>query len=387
MGEAIITSRTGSVGSGSSGSSGGLKTEIFTESGYFLVPKAKNQSFSVRIFGGGGSGSCSNNEAYSRNKAGGCGGFMNNGILTLNEGEAIPVTIGRGGKFDMAAELSGGGASYATQQNDYVALYNMIFVANSSNMAFGITGEPSFFGNYLSANGGSGGGYGASGRGGSVGGFIPCYNGTRYSSIAYQFGGGGTDLASSSCNGGKWGGGGGGPAFSRGGCLYENSQNISEITGYSGLGGNGKGGGDNGENGTNISGVSEINNLFETAGTGGTDYGGGGGYGGCGGNNYGGGGGYGANGGNYCGGGGGYGKYGKGGDYYGGGGAYGPGGDGVYSSSMIGSNSHDGKYGGGGGAGQYTGKYGRSSLFYFNNKSQFPGNGGDGICIIQYYPV
>lgn len=92
-------------------------------------------------------------------------------------------------------------------------------------------------------------------------------------------------------------------------------------------------------------------------------------------NSYGGGGGFGGNGGSNYGGGGGY--MGHGGDNAGGGGGYGCGGDGIFSNSGIPrSFGIDGKYGGGGGWQSDNSRY---------TTNWYGGNGGDGICIIQYY--
>ena len=355
MGEAFIVGRGGD--SSSSGTPK-LVTNIFTTNGVFVVPNARNQQFTVRIFGGGGGGGYS---SVASNVSGGGGGFMNNAILTLQEGKAISVQIGSGGKGAIPSNP------------------NSTTGATSNN---GTKGGTTSFGTYLSAIGGLGGNsnwVGTGGDGGSGGGT----SSNRGGGNGYQFGGGGGTGTYCQC-GGKWGGGGGssGTVYDytsyyndtlRGGCLYNSvdeflNNRMNKVTGYSGLAGNG---GDKNkktaQNGTNTIGM----NLDYTGkGLAGNDSGnsygcGGGGYGGCGGIYSGGGGGYGANGGNYCGGGGGYG--GRGGDYCGGGGGYGAGGDG-YSSSL--SSPSDGTYGGGGGGGA---------------NSTNGGNGGDGICIIQYY--
>ena len=355
MGEAIITSRTGAIGSGSSSNSE-LKTVIFKESDTFIVPKAKNQQFSVRIFGGGGGGGGDN---YRASQGGGGGGWMNNAILTINQGDIVQVTIGKGG---VGAIVPNSGSK--------------------TNYLRGGNGGTSSFGTYISALGGTSGD-GRGGDGGSGGGTYG--SGTSINGgIGYQFGGGGGNQLGGS--GGKWGGGGGSGPLSnrfndslvpRGGCLYENSQNMKEITGYSGLGGNGLKYNSSlssnyyktdAENGTNTIGNTEVPESLQGPGI--TAGSGGGGYGGCGGTIYGGGGGYGANGGNYGGGGGGYG--GKGGDWGGGGGSYGPGGTGPDRDTND-TSKVDGIFGGGGaGCGFYK---------------QHCGNGGDGICIIQYYSI
>lgn len=448
MGEAII-SRGFSGSSGSSnGSDSKFKTEIITSTTLWRIPDDATGSVSVRIFGGGGAGMnrrggcggmmnntiidsnelkgtdvyinigaggkllqsssfgvysmCGGSSSfgeyisalggnsfsggsggggcgYDRVLIGGGGGWMNNAVLTINQGDIVQVVIGKGG--------DGKYIQFGTNKVKY------------GTMIDGDNGGTTSFGTYLSALGGTGGGkrgYYRAGNGGAGGGIF-AYLSVDYSSTfgnggtGYQFGGGGgNDLGG---NGGKWGGGGSGGLHStaysshyvpRGGCLYENSQNMNEITGYSDLGGNGYS--NNGKNttttnptnGTNTIGNTEVPESLQGPGFAGNAVyakeknaivGGGGGYGGCGGNFFGGGGGYGANGGNYGGGGGGYG--GKGGDYGGGGGSYGPGGDGASNDSITGSiSTKDGIFGGGGGG-------------CFNNGQT--GNGGDGICIIQYY--
>ena len=355
MGEALITSRTGTIGdSNGSGNNGAglLKTEIFKLGDVFIVPKAKDQQFSVRIFGGGGGGAsvCVDTTATSSSKrtnngyAGGGGGWMNNAILILNQGQQIPISIGKGGKgkYSNIINISGG------------------------------TGGTTSFGTYLSALGGNGGfikdlARVCAGNGGSGGGsYSENSNSYIAAGIGYQFGGGFCYRLGG--NGGKWGGGGGGTtkgAAAAGGCLYENGYDNSP-TGYSGLAGNGGTNNTKAQNGTSTIGNNEIDDYLQGAGLCGINTqnasdsqafysSGGGGYGGCG-AYYGGGGGYGANGG-MLGGGGGYG--GSGGANWGGGGAYGDGG----------SDGSDGSFGGGGGAAY-----------------QQAGNGGNGLCIIQYYP-
>lgn len=184
MGEALLTRPGGADG----GSSGGktLMTEIITEDKLWTVPKAKDQSFSVRIFGGGGCGGSA---------GGGGGGWMNNSILNLTAGEVIDIKIGPGG------------------MNNY----------NS------YTGGTTLFGKYLSALGGT------SGIGGNmpivINGYskhLQCSGGSggasaisdnTVSGIGFQFGGGATVITNMSLKtnknataygyGGKWGGAGG----------------------------------------------------------------------------------------------------------------------------------------------------------------------------------
>ena len=364
MGEAII-SRGFSGSSGSSnGSNNKFRTEIITSNTLWRIPDDATGDVSVRIFGGGGGGG---------NYGGGGGGYMNNAIINSNElkSKEIYIVIGSGG-------------------------------ANKNGTYSATSGGTSSFGTYLSAFGGGGGG-GNNGEGGSGG----SGGGGNIGGTGYQFGGGGA--GGGNCiggNGGRWGGGGAtshSKKISYGGCLYENSNNSSEITGYSKLGGNSGNATVNAENGTNTIGmgldfegsgesgcyIEDFLNNSQTTSSNKT-YSAGGGYGGCGGISTnrskvlgsiygGGGGGYGANGGNGgttgSGGGGGYG--GKGGDgsqIY----KYGDGGGGGY-----------GKCGNGGGydkinncmvqAGIAAGGYG------YTNSVVGAGCGGSGICIIQYY--
>ena len=363
MGDALIAGR----GGGDSSSKYELKTEIYEADKFWIVPKAKDQKFSVRIFGGGGgaNGSC-----------GGGGGFMNNADLTLAQGSTVQITIGLGG----------------------------------NNGQDSVTGGTTSFGTYLAANGGRSstrprydcyggdGGSGGGGYGNEIG------NARNPGGNGYQFGGGG--LGGS---GGKWGGGGGGGVpvvnsqwedYTKGASSINYQYNPSNGQWYDGggggLGGNGAMVNENpsnsdrhwigieAEDGTDttsiidntyISGKGKAGSTLRTGNA--ISYcihagGGGGGYGGNGGNNGGGGGGYGADGGHgqsgnwgarnaiAGGGGGGYGKGGYGGNANdqraGGGGAYGHGGDG----------NCNGVRGGGAGGGYNT-------------------SGGNGICIIQYY--
>ena len=361
MGDALIVGRGGSS-SGSSGKT--LVTKIIQATQSWKVPKAKDQKFYVRIFGGGGGGSAM--------AAGGGGGYMNNAELTLETGTSIPITIGLGGK---AGTLDDNPTSGGTTS----------------------------FGTYLSANGAyctlQGIGLGGSGGGGGAievrfSGFS---NKTYNGGTGYQFGGGGSFSSSTrkiyGGNGGQWGGGGGAAYDAYGGCLYSDS---GTLTGYSGLAGNTNKAGTNTIGNDQVPNGSEDRPYYElnlqgngNSGTTQSCTGGGGGYGGNGGSNGGGGGGYGADGGDCGGGGGGYG--GNGGDGYryskfyinmgggtqecylsigGGGGGYGPSGTGgSYTTGFKGGGIAAGGLGG----------------LIMNNINITPGDGGNGICIIQYY--
>ena len=274
MGEALMF-RAGSGGGGSYQ----YKSEIFTTNGIFTMPGGvKDNQVYVRIFGGGGGGSCLDymstyEDSYPDGWGhGGGGGWMNNGWVTLDPGTIVQINIGSGG--------NGG---------KYTGSYNY-FRGNSG----GIT----TFGTYLSANGGSGAGYDGGGNGGSGGGGSFTANG----GTGYQFGGGGSGYhwMCKGGSGGQWGGNGGNNnTTATNGINTLNSIQESDLINADGIG-------------YGIGGASYSNQH----------YGGGGG-----------GGGYGANGGNAGkatrgyggGGGGGYGKAGVGGDYGGGGGSYGRG--------------------------------------------------------------
>lgn len=147
MSEAIISRRGKSGGS----SNLELRTDIITDNQEWTVPLKIKGNVSVRIFGGGGGG---NEDDIS-----GGGGWMNNGEFKLNGGDVINIVIGKGGI--------------------------------ASTGANGRTGGTTTFGTYLSANGASSSG-GSGGGGGGIG---------------YQFGGGGGYRDGG--RGGTWGGGGG----------------------------------------------------------------------------------------------------------------------------------------------------------------------------------
>lgn len=359
MGEAIIVGRTGSSIEGS----GRLVTEIINENTIWTVPKVINQTFAIRIFGGGGGGYVN---SYWSGHAGGAGGHMNNTTMALIPGEQIPIQIGPGG---IRTDANGHGGTTS-------------------------------FGTYLSANGGEcalpynrTGSVNKAGCGGTGGGGGFILNSNLKNTSVYAL--------DNVCGGnGSYGGGGG-----QGGLA-----NLYPSYGFGGIfGGNGGGYKNNAINGTNTIGDANVSNgsgdkfgfEINLQGAGismgpGNSLFGSGGYGGNGGYNAGsGGGGYGGNGGNgyYIninnhtafagGGGGGYGA--DGGDAYvyddndntvtgmgGGGGGYGKGGHG--GNGTYRGNSCGGIAAGGGGL--YNG-------FYEGNAED--AKGGNGICIIQYY--
>ena len=303
MGQAILIKAGFGGGNGGGNSNSGedanitgwhVKTEIITTNGYFSVPKAKDQEFHVRLFGGGGGGGDGGYGTYANyGGRGGGGGNMNNDTLILNQGESIQISIGAGG----SAESKGGTTS---------------------------------FGTYLSATGGESPSFKYGGNGGTGGGGIWAHY--RYGAIrtVYDYSGGGNGTY----------GGGGGCTFS----IYDSNDQLWKSN--AGKGGTYGGDGDGGKNGTNTIGMTGLDFVGEGKARGSNLDFASGGYGGCGGFNLGGGGGYGGDGGNgisnndsghsgttyyiAAGGGGGYG--GKGGDGYatnthaygGGGGGYGP---------------------------------------------------------------
>ena len=169
MGEAILSRASGAVVAAGGGfDQYEFKTETITSTTTWLVPEAKDQSFTIRIFGGGGGGSYMNEYHIT----GGGGGYMNNGTFTLTKGQSISIQIGAGGQSK-----------------------------NRSNAASGGT---SSFGGYLSAAGGSGGTISGQGVNGGSGGAS-----TRYGGSAAQFGAGGGGDIGFGGQGGNWGGGGG----------------------------------------------------------------------------------------------------------------------------------------------------------------------------------
>lgn len=242
-----------------------LKTDIITENKIWEVPGncLNEKGISVRIFGGGGGAGIA---------GGGGGGWMNNAILNLAIYESIQVNIGNG------------------------AIYNN-------------TGGTTFFGSFLSANGGEStkytfmgpgicAGNGGSGGGGSMG---MSYEGMTNGGQGYQFGGGGAsgmmELVDPSNdqmnnwynkhagNGGLYGGGGGSIAYK----LNSGAKNITGGIGIGGIyGGNGGTNTQIAQDGTNISEIdipifgNELHG-YPMEGSNGGYCGGGGGYGGNGG--------------------------------------------------------------------------------------------------------
>lgn len=353
MSEAIISRR----GSSSSASLNYTTSIILQSQNYTIGPHKGN--ISVLIFGAGGGG------GYY---GGGGGGWMNNGEFNIPNNTIVPVTIGFGGTY------------------------------NNSNRS-GTSGGTTSFGSYLSASGGEGAANSGGGNGSSGG------SGMAHAGIGYQFGGGGGRDGTPGGDGGTYGGGGGGGSSGgnggNGGIYGGGGGSINGTPGIGGTyGGNGANDTIMAENGTNTLNNIDISPNLRGAGIRGSNYGGGGGYGGNGGNGRyqsrgeaggGGGGGYGSNGGSCSGsmwtqwgsgGGGGYGRGADGGNNYGGGGGY-------FARGGNGRGYADGRpgYGGGGGYGPGgdTNKSGGIGAGGGGGWGNAVGDGGSGICIIQYY--
>lgn len=171
MGEALIARG----GSASGGGGGGYEYSIITQNQVFNFPKSCN--YKITCIGGGGGGSFNgeyrtqySNGYYGYEDwygGGGGSGFINAGILKFNKGDLININIGIGGE----------GGEDPSGYSSYIGKY-----------ASGKTGSSTFFGDYLSANGGEGGGYNSGGEGGrdgqsygnggtgGSGWFLPFYN-------------------------------------------------------------------------------------------------------------------------------------------------------------------------------------------------------------------
>lgn len=176
----VIISRKGSKSSGGNR----LITEYITFDTNWVVPEGvKDNRFSIRIFGAGGTGAHFSGGAPN----GGGSGWMNNDIFTLIPRDVISITIGKP----------------SIQYKDPTK--------NNIAYTYGDGGSTSF-GTYLSANGGEGGINDNTGlRGGSGGSGWYGFN-----VDGYQFGAGckpyivGGTAATNGGNGGVWGGGSGG---------------------------------------------------------------------------------------------------------------------------------------------------------------------------------
>ncbi len=374
MGEAILV-KAGGLG-GSNGSDPEdqnivdwqLKTELITNTKEYLVPKARNQEFTVMLFGGGGGLS----SYINMMQLSGGYGNMNKGVLTLKRGDSINVVIGQAGRANEAGgtttfgtylSATGGGVGDIVnriQAKGGIGLGAIIYTFwyNSGRwdnyyqqMDYS---EGIYFPNINWSYPASDGTYGGGGGG------ISIKDSSNSSNIMYLKGG----------NGGIYGGGGG---------TY-GSDTIK--TGGNGCG-NGGNGSKNATNGTNTVGkiIGDYNGYGEAS-LGNTTsklYGGGGGYGGSGGT--------GAKSDwfshtiEYCGGGGGYG--------YNGGSGYltyrQTTSSGGFPNSWYSGNGYcvifGGDGGGYGGMGYGPSGYGAGARYKYISSSQAT----NGICVLSYY--
>lgn len=204
MGQAIIVRASGGYNSnGGSGEDKNIigwqpKTEIITTNSYFTVPKAKDQEFFVRIFGGGGGAGDDRNYAFGRGgykegqgyggiyggNGAGSGGTINNGTNTLGivglefTGPGIMdywKTAG-GGYGGCGGSSCGGGGGYganggnANESSHFGGATTEIYKAAGGGGGYGGHGGDGISNNFR-WQGGYGGGYGPEnyGRGGGSG--------------------------------------------------------------------------------------------------------------------------------------------------------------------------------------------------------------------------
>ena len=433
MSEAIIVKR-GRSGGDIPGLVQTLVTNIITTNTTFQVPNAINNTFFVRIFGGGGGGF---HETGIFDAVGGGGsGWMNNGEFILNYGQSVYITIGKGGRSNYTKPTNGGTTSFGTYLSAVGGGAASAFKGGSGGS--GGSGQGNYSNNYGKYEGGDGyqfgGGAGFNGGNGGNGGI---WGGGGGGSNSYAYNGNLYFAGGNGGNGGTYGGGGGAIVISHHTDPFINIINKKGGNGgtYGGGGGGAIGGiggtyGGNGgtrevmaEAGTDTSSWTNVyhdgNGYFRGTGAAGgigrvynntlenainswfpnheNCYGGGGGgFGGRGGNsekwalsgNYvcfgGGGGGYGGSGRDgdciwkCCGGGGGY------------GGSGGRGGGGGYGNTATGGNTSP--HGAGSGGGYYTrgtectSDDGAPGVAYGEwGKGGTQANGTNGVCIIQYY--
>ena len=124
------------------------REEIITSDRDWIAPQARNQTFQVTLYGGGGSGSCDGNYANFVAGAGGGSGEMVFKELNIPQDTRVSITIGRGGE----------GLIDSDQVSDYI------------NHIVGKSGGTTYFGNMFCANGGLGGNINVGGQGGYDGG-------------------------------------------------------------------------------------------------------------------------------------------------------------------------------------------------------------------------
>lgn len=166
------------------------KTEIFTADSIFVVPKGVTVVRAMCYGAGGGGGDVAAG-ATAPCAGGGGGGYYAEESIDVTPGEAIYITIGKGGSH-------------------------------------GESGGATSFGTYLSADGGEPGNGHKPGNGGSGGGYGEHYSNVK-GGIGYQFGGGGgsydDDYPSTS------GGGEGGAMGGKGGSSIEDAADGIDTTG------------------------------------------------------------------------------------------------------------------------------------------------------------
>lgn len=188
MGEAILGRASASIISKFHGDNSGLKTEIFTSNSLWIAPEAVNQTFHVRIFGGGGS-ACSVNNYNSGNSnqniylasgsrvCGGGGGYMNNADLIIPVNTKVPIIIGDGGGEYETIDIWR--SSPSTE------------ITSTKIVVYPSSGGTTSFGTYLSAAGGDKAHFNINSRGGNGG---SGGGGEYYTGVGGkgdQFGGGG----------------------------------------------------------------------------------------------------------------------------------------------------------------------------------------------------
>lgn len=120
--------------------------DVITENQVWKAPGAKDQKFEVKLWGGGGAGSCSSFDNVVSG-AGGGSGYMNCKTFEIPENEEVSVTIGKGG-------IGCSGVTATDFVNGYI----------------GESGGTTMFGRYMSAAGGCGGKLSEGGQGGFNGG-------------------------------------------------------------------------------------------------------------------------------------------------------------------------------------------------------------------------
>lgn len=213
MGECIIA--RGNIDTSNGGGMGqGIRTEVITVNQTWRTPKVRDNTFYIKVFGGGGAGGYLTdsrdmgvyNNSIDAAGGGGGGGHLNETVISIPSDTGIDITVGTGG------------------------LINPIPGGNTGTQWFnGSSGGSTSFGAYLTAAGGGGGwsssGGGDGGSGGSGGGagiahytrapvvgqtdyITRLIGNSSYGSTGYGGGGGGA-RGGLNGNAGIYGGGGG----------------------------------------------------------------------------------------------------------------------------------------------------------------------------------